>query len=226
MEMIRILFAHPSRLVVDSLRNTLDDIEEVYVVGCATTKEELHFLLPHSNVVLLATELKDASAAELLPEIRLTQSEVKVLVFGLDEKPQAIINYVEAGASGYILQSESVEDMLDKIHAAREEKAIVSPSMTAAIMRRLNRLANLEAPLSFMEARHNQLEELTSREQEVLHLITEGCTNKEIAIQLIIEYGTVKNHVHNILKKLDVKSRHEAASIFQMQQPSLVGATA
>jgi DNA-binding NarL/FixJ family response regulator len=96
--------------------------------------------------------------------------------------------------------------------------------MTAAIMRRLNRLANLEAPLSFMEARHNQLDELTSREQEVLHLITDGYTNKEIANQLIIEYGTVKNHVHNILKKLDVKSRHEAASIFQMQQPSLASA--
>jgi DNA-binding NarL/FixJ family response regulator len=104
MEIIRILFAHPSRLVVDSLRDALDDVEEVYVVGCATTKEELHFLLPHSNVILLATELKDASAVELLPEIRMTKSDVKVLVFGLSEKPQAVISYIEAGASGYILQ--------------------------------------------------------------------------------------------------------------------------
>lgn len=225
--MIRILIAHPSRLVCDSLRTALDNQKDVYVVGCATTAEELHFLLPHGNVVLLGTELEDATAFEMLDEIRMTHPQMKVLVMGVDKQPEVIIRYVEYGAAGYILQNESVEDMILKLQAAHEEKAIVSPAMAAAMMERLWHLASLETPIALMESREMQLDELTSREREVLHLVTDGCTNQEIADKLIIECGTVKNHVHNILKKLDVNNRHEAASIFQMhQQQPLVGAAA
>lgn len=218
--MIRILLAHPSRLVCDSLRTVLDNQENVYVVGCATTAEELHFLLAHSNVVLLGTELDGENTADILEEIRTTHPETKVLVMGGSEQPEIIIHYIEAGATGYILQNESVEDMMEKLEAAHEEKAIVSPTMAAAMMDRLTHLANLDTPLAYIDAREAQLDELTSREEEVLTLITAGCTNREIADKLIIECGTVKNHVHNILKKLDVNNRHEAASIYQIHAQS------
>lgn len=220
--MIHILLAHPSRLVCDSLRNTLDSIEDVYVVGCATSAEELHFLLPHGNVILMGSELEDVSAFDMLDEIRMTHPQTKVLILGVDDHPNTIIQYVEAGAAGYILQDESIEEMVHKLHAAHEEKAIISPSVAAAMMDRLSHLANLEMPMAFAEARETQLDELTSREEEVLALITKGLTNQEIADKLVIECGTVKNHVHNILKKLNVNNRHEAASLFQMQpQPAL-----
>lgn len=221
--MIRILLAHPSHLVCDSLRTTLDNIDDVYVVGCATTAEELHFLLPHGNIVLLGSELKDSHALEMLSEIRMTHPQTKVLILGISHEPDAIIKYIEAGAAGYILQTESVEEMMQKLQAVQEEKAIVSPSIAAAMMERLTHLANLDIPIAFAETREAQLEELTSREEEVLELISEGFTNQEIADQLVIECGTVKNHVHNILKKLEVSNRHEAASLFQMQmqQPAL-----
>jgi DNA-binding NarL/FixJ family response regulator len=134
--------------------------------------------------------------------------------------------YVEAGVNGYVLQNESVEEMLEKLQAAHEEKAIVSPVMAAALMERLTRLANLESPFAFIEARKTQFEELTTREIEVLDLIKDGCTNLEIADQLIIECGTVKNHVHNILKKLEVNNRHEAASVFQMHRQPMMATAA
>lgn len=216
--MIRIALAYPSRLVSDSLRSALDKMDDMYVVGCATTAEELHFLLPQCNVVLLGTELKDATALDLLTEISLTHDDVKVLVMGLNSDPETIIRYIEAGATGYVLQSESMEDVVAKVTAARKQWAIVSPSIAAAMMQRLAYLAKMETPLAFIEARRNQLAELTEREREVLSLITEGCSNKDIASQLVIEYGTVKNHVHNILKKLDVRTRQEAASVYQVQQ--------
>lgn len=220
--MIRIALAYPSRLVSDSLRSALDKTEEMYVVGCATTAEELHFLLPQCNVVLLGTELKDATALDLLGEVSLTHDDVKVLVMGLESDAEMIIRYIEAGATGYVLQSESMEDVVAKVTAARKQKAIVSPSIAAAMMQRLAYLAKMETPLAFIEARRNQLAELTEREREVLSLITEGCSNKEIAARLVIEYGTVKNHVHNILKKLDVRTRQEAASVYQVQnRPTL-----
>jgi len=220
--MIRILLAHPARLVCDSLRTALDSVEDVYVVGCATSAEELHFLLPHGNVVLLGSELRDASAFELLDEIRMTHPQTKVLILGVDDRPAAIIDYVEAGAVGYILQNESVEDMVQKLQATQEEKAIISPVVAAAMMERLSHLANLEMPASLLDARKSQLNELTSREEEVLDLISEGCTNQEIADRLIIQCGTVKNHVHNILKKFEVYNRYEAATLFHMQQPVAV----
>ena len=216
--MIRILLGHPSRLVCDSLRTALDNIEDVYVVGCATTAEELYFLLPHSNVVLLGSELEDTTALDLLAEIRMTHPQTKVLVLGLNDNPNAIIRYIEAGAAGYILQDESVVEMVQKLQAAHAEKAIVSPSVAAAMMDRLTHLASLDTPAAYLEARETQLTDLTPREEEVLALINEGCTNQEIADQLFIECGTVKNHVHKILKKLDVNNRHEAAYVLQSNQ--------
>lgn len=218
--MIRILLAHSSRLICDSLRTTLDKLEDMYVVGCANTGEELHFLLPYGNVVLVGCELEDATAYDLLDGIRMTHPQTKVIVLGIDDNPDVIIRYVEAGAAGYILQNESIEDMVQKVKAVQEEKAIISPSVAAAMMERLSRLANL-APAAFMGTRETKLEELTSREEEVLALINKGYTNQEIAEHLVIECGTVKNHVHNILKKLEVNSRQEAASILQMQQPAM-----
>jgi DNA-binding NarL/FixJ family response regulator len=216
--MIRILIAHHSRLVCDTLRSALDKEEDVHIVGYATAVEELHFLLPHSNVVLLSAELKESNPLEILKEVRLTHPETKVLVMGVDEEPAAIIRYIESGASGYILQDESIEDMMQKLEAVRQEKAIISPSIAAVLMERVTQLANLSMPLSYMNDQVIQLNQLTSREDEILSLINEGCTNQEIADNLYIECGTVKNHVHNILKKLEVKNRHEAASIYQMNE--------
>ncbi|MCC6604207.1 MAG: response regulator transcription factor [Anaerolineae bacterium] len=213
--MIRILLGHPSRLVCDSLRTALDNVDDVYVVGCATRAEELHFLLPHGNVVLMGTELEDASALDIMNEIRQTQPQLKVLIIGLDDNPDVILRHIEAGAAGYILQDESIVDMVEKLHAASEEKAIISPSVAAAMMDRLAHLANLDTPLAYLEAREVQLNELTSREEEVLGLINEGLSNQEIADRLYIECGTVKNHVHKILKKLDVNNRQEAAYVLQ-----------
>jgi DNA-binding NarL/FixJ family response regulator len=128
--MIRILLAHTSRLVCNSLRTSLDNldnVEDVYVVGCATSAEELYFLLPHGNVVLLGSELQDVTADvtafDMLNEILMTHPKTKVLVIGISETLEAIIQYVEAGAAGYILQNESVDDMVQKLQAAHKEKA-------------------------------------------------------------------------------------------------------
>ncbi|MCZ7666736.1 MAG: response regulator [Chloroflexi bacterium] len=141
--MIRILLAHSSRLVSDSLRTALDNEEDIYVVGCASTGEELHFLLPHGNVALVGTEFQDTTAFDLIDDIRMTHPQTKVVVLGINDDPDEIIRYIEAGASGYILQNESIEDMVQKLNALQEEKAIISPSVAAAMMERLTRLANM-----------------------------------------------------------------------------------
>jgi DNA-binding NarL/FixJ family response regulator len=214
--MIRVVLGHPSRLICDSLRSALYSEEGIHLVGSVTTGEELQFLLPHANLVLLGTELEKSETLNILEDLRHSHPKIKVLILGVDDRPNIILQYIEAGASGYILQNESVEEMVTKLQAAHDEKALVSPTIAAVMMERLAHLANLDAPMRFVETRDTLFNALTSREKEVLGLVADGYTNQEIANKLIIECGTVKNHVHNILKKLEVNSRYEAASIFQI----------
>lgn len=133
----------------------------------------------------------------------------KILVIGLRESEQAILKYVEAGVDGYVLRDNSVDTLLQKIRAAAQGRALVSPDIAHAIMSRLTELAQL---FSRVETALDDPVELTPREQEVLDLVGEGLTNRQIADRLYIEVGTVKNHVHNILQKLEVSSREDAAA--------------
>jgi DNA-binding NarL/FixJ family response regulator len=215
--MVRILIADQSRLICDSLRKVLEAESDLYVVGCAATSEEVDFLLGHSSVVLLGMRLEDADGLEVLEQIHRQRNDVKVVVMGVNEDPQTILQFVEAGASGYILQNDSAEELIRKVEAIQEDRALVSPSFAALMMERLAQLASLEMSFANARARADHLDELTGRELEVLDLISQGQTNQEIAEELVIECGTVKNHVHNILKKLEAGNRHEAAYLYQVR---------
>jgi DNA-binding NarL/FixJ family response regulator len=110
---------------------------------------------------------------------------------------------------GYVLQDDSVEDLLARLRAAHGGEALVSPGIAAAIIARVSELATL---FSRVEGAGGRAGDLTPREREVLDLVAEGLTNQEIAERLVIAEGTVKNHVHSILGKLDVGSRQDAAA--------------
>jgi two-component system nitrate/nitrite response regulator NarL len=129
-------------------------------------------------------------------------------VLGLTESSAQVLQYAQAGAAGYVLKDDSVEDLVRRIRAACDDKALVSPEVAAALMARLAQLAH-RVPET--EATGDGRSDLTPRELEVLRLISDGLSNQQIADHLVIEVGTVKNHVHSILQKLEVKSRQEAA---------------
>jgi two-component system, NarL family, nitrate/nitrite response regulator NarL len=126
---------------------------------------------------------------------------------GLAEAQEQVLQYVQAGAAGYVLQDESLEDLLERVRDAHAGRVRVSPKIAAALMSRVAEYALL---LDQVELGSYPVE-LTPREEEILAIIGQGLTNQEIADRLRIEVGTVKNHVHSILQKLDVNSRHEAA---------------
>lgn len=221
--MIRILIAHPSRLISDSLRNLLDKEHNVCVIGCALNVEELNFLLPHANVALIGAELDNkGNIFDTLHDIHLTHPHIKILMLGVDENPQNILRYIEAGAVGWIAQDESLEGVVNKVVAAREEKAYVSPTVAALMMERIAQLSRHQLHMASFQGRHELVGELTSRECEILDLIGDGCTNKDIAAKLIIECGTVKNHVHNILKKLETTNRHDAVTLYRSSKQASI----
>jgi two-component system, NarL family, nitrate/nitrite response regulator NarL len=130
------------------------------------------------------------------------------VALGVTDSEGAILAAIEAGASGYVLESDSFEKLLRVVRSVSEHAAYAAPHIVAALMRRLRERSGLQNT----PADPDRFDLLTDREQEILRLLASGLSNRAIAARLFIEYGTVKNHVHNILNKLGVGSRKAAAS--------------
>lgn len=209
--MIRILVVHQTRLISSIISSVLDEEEDITVLGQATSSDAaLERLRKEAcEIVLVAATLPENGALKITEAVAQMESPPKVLVIGLPKSKNAILQYVAAGASGYVLQEVSTDRLLDHIRAVYDGKAIISPDIAAALMNHISELAQISTQTDIDPSAYS---ELTPREREVLELIGEEYSNQQIADRLFIEVGTVKNHVHNILKKLDVSSRHEAAA--------------
>lgn len=207
--MIRLLLVTQIELIGNVVAAMLEDESDMEVVGTVTSVEEALAMAAESDVILVSPRLPEDGALELTTTIAERYPSVKVLVFGLAESKARVLAYVEAGADGYVSRDDSVEDLLRHIRFAHKDRALVSPAVAAALMSRVTKYALL---LSEVDSGLYDDADLTPREREILELIGAGLTNKEIADRLVIEVGTVKNHVHSVLQKLDVSSREDAAA--------------
>lgn len=208
---ISLLLVNEIRLMGNVIVAALEDEPDISVVSCVTAYDEALQVIRERevDVALVSTRLPDNGGLRLTSAIAEISPDTKVLALGLTEEKKRVLRYVEAGASGYILKDDSLEDLIEIVRATQEGKVFVSPQIAAAMMERLSDLAQMFAGV---ENNLNDTTALTSREMEVLELISKGYTNQQIAQNLVIEVGTVKNHVHNILEKLNVSSRGEAAA--------------
>lgn len=208
---ISLLLVNEIRLMGNVIVAALEDEPDISVVSCVTTYDEALQAIRERevDVALVSTRLPDNGGLRLTSAIAEIAPSTKVLALGLTEEKKRVLRYVEAGASGYILKDDSLEDLVEIVRATQEGKVFVSPQIAAAMMERLSDLAQMFAGV---ENNLTDTTALTSREMEVLELISKGYTNQQIAQNLVIEVGTVKNHVHNILEKLNVSSRGEAAA--------------
>jgi two-component system NarL family response regulator len=208
---ISLLLVNEIRLMGNVIVAALQDEPDIDVAACVTSYDEaVHIVQDQAiDVALVSTRLPDNGGLRLTSAIAELSPSTKVLALGLTEEKKRVLRYVEAGASGYILKDDSLEDLIDIVRASQEGKVFVSPQIAAAMMKRLTDLAQMFAGV---ENNLSDATTLTTREMEVLELISKGYTNQQIAQNLVIEVGTVKNHVHNILEKLNVRSRGEAAA--------------
>jgi two-component system NarL family response regulator len=208
---INLLLVNETRLMGNIIAAALEGETDIHVLACVTNIDDAMQVVREKDVdvALVSTRLPDQGALRLTHAITEFTPSTKVLALGLTEERQHVLRYVEAGATGYVLKDDSLEGLIETVRAAREGKVFVSPKIAAAIMERLSNLARL---FSDVENSITDTTQLTARELEVLKLIGDGQTNQQIAEHLVIEVGTVKNHVHNILDKLHVSSRGEAAA--------------
>ncbi len=163
------------------------------------------------DLILVSATLPHDDARKLLKRLRLQSAlSPKVIVTDLPNDPKQILPYIEAGVAGYVLIQEGVGAWANQIEAVGSGQPLVSPAMAAAMMGLLSRLSHLASGITpNARLRAN----LTVREHEVLLLLGKGHANQVIADQLIIAVGTVKNHVHHVLTKLNLSSR-KAVSIY------------
>ncbi len=210
--MIRILVVDELRLVCSVMASALNEEDDLTVVGTATTVEEACAKLSACDIALVSTSLKDNGVMTLLKEAGQCDPQVKVLPVGVLASQAHILTYIENGAAGYVLREDSIDELLKNVRAAAAERALVSPAIAAALMARIAELSE-HRPAETLSI---DALDLTPREMEVLRLIGREMTNQEIADTLFIELGTVKNHVHKVLSKLNVRSREQAASYLDL----------
>jgi two-component system nitrate/nitrite response regulator NarL len=201
--MIRVFVVAAVRLYRDGLAATLPRRDGIEIVGTAEswTEGAADALALKPDVVLLDMALADGSSA--IWEIVHAAEGIKVIALAVPENEREVIAYAEAGVSGYVARDESLDDLVAAVESAARGQVTCSPRIAAALLRRVTALSSPSPTTPGTR--------LTRRETEIAALLDEGLSNKEIAQRLCIELPTVKNHVHNILEKLEVRSRFEVA---------------
>jgi two-component system, NarL family, nitrate/nitrite response regulator NarL len=205
---IRVLVASDLRLYREGLVAPLAADEHIDVVATAAAVPAVLALATEHrpDVVLLATEME--GALDAVGE--LTAAGARVLALAVRDGDDDVVAYAEAGVAGYVTRDAALEDVVGAVRTAARGEAPCSPRLVASLLRRL--AANAAAP---PPARHSPL---TYREREIVSLIEEGLSNKQIAARLSIGLSTVKNHVHHILEKLQVERRADAAAAVRDQR--------
>ncbi|MGW8250000.1 MAG: LuxR C-terminal-related transcriptional regulator [Anaerolineales bacterium] len=209
--MIRTLIVNEVGLMGSVMASIFDDQGDIQVVASVVREQEAldYVRRKEVDIVLVSPRLPDGGTLRLIQAIYDFDPGVKSLVVGLSENQENVLRKVEAGASGYVARDSSVKDLVAAIRLAHDGKANVSPEIMSALIQRVSEFARLFSSLE-SSVMHNA--NLTPRELEILALLGQGLTNDEIGARLYIENGTVKNHVHSILNKLQVNTRQEAAA--------------
>ena len=179
------------------------------VVGEAETAERALSLLPRTDpdVAVLDVRLPDGDGVELCRELKSRNEHLKALMLTSFDDEEALMNAVMAGAAGYVLKQIRGTDLVDAIRQVAEGKSLLNPLITDRAFGRLREISRDRAE----HAENAEVNVLSPQERRILDLIANGCTNRQIAAEMILSEKTVKNYVSNLLRKLGMRGRTEAA---------------
>jgi DNA-binding NarL/FixJ family response regulator len=193
------------RLYREGMSANLSNRPRFEMVGAASNADEALLLIPRTDPDIVIVDMATRESLTVVRRIRDHAPDVQIVGFGVEEVEGEILACAEAGLAGYVPCDASLDDLVMRIESVYRGELLCAPRMAAALFRTLE--------MRHREDRsHTQGLALTARERDVLRLIDGGLSNKEIASRLHIEVSTVKNHVHNVLEKLNVTSRMQAAA--------------
>jgi DNA-binding NarL/FixJ family response regulator len=209
MARIRVLLVEDNRLLregITAMLNEQPDIRAEAATGNGDALGKAKKLRP--QVVLLDMGLRSQNSLRVVGAIKARLPKTEVVVMDLIPVQADVVDFVKAGVSGFILKDATLDDFLHTIRSVAEGKKVLPPPLTGSLFSQIveHAIRRGGADRLFKAVR------MTKREHEVIALIAEGRSNKEIARQLHIAIHTVKSHVHNILEKLALHTRLELAS--------------
>jgi two-component system, NarL family, nitrate/nitrite response regulator NarL len=208
---IRALLVSEVRLYREGVEAALGRRDPIDIVGTASTIGDAIDRLATLDPAVIVVDVGSRDSLAGIRALAAAAPQRKIVAFAVDEHACDIPSYAEAGIAGYVPCDASIDDLAAAIASVTREEAFCSPRVAGALFRRL---ALRSSTLSAAPA-----SPLSQREREILTLIRNGLSNKDIARQLTIEVATVKNHVHSVLTKLQVSTRAEAAALGRSAPP-------
>jgi len=201
---LRVFLVDDHEVVRSGLRALLEASSDIVVVGEAGTVAEALARIPSTrpNVVVLDVRLPDGSGIEVCREIRSLRKDIACLMLTSYADDEALFAAIMAGAAGYLLKRVGSTDLVDAIRRAGDGESLLDPALTERVLARLHTGPNEDSRLGG----------LTPQERRILDFITEGLTNRQIAEAMALAEKTVKNYITNLLAKLGVERRTQAAT--------------
>jgi len=209
MKKTRVFLIEDNRLLRDGIMTIIKKQPDLKVVAATGSSEDAvrnaRKLKPH--VILLDLGLRDQNSLRVLEMFKKELPEAKVVIMALIPTQEDIIEFVKAGASGFIVKDATAVDFLKTIRSAARGAKVLPPPLTGSLFSQV-----IEQVARVGNGQLTESMGMSKRRREVIELIADGLSNKEIALRLHVATHTVKSHVHNILEKLALHSRLEIAA--------------
>ena len=200
---IRVFLLDDHEVVRRGVRELLDAEDDIEVVGEADTAERALARIPATrpDVAILDVRLPDGDGIAVCREVRSAHDEIACLILTSFSDDEALVQAIVAGASGYLLKQIRGNDIVDAVRRTARGESLLDPAVAERVAERLRRPA----------AEDERMARLTGQERKILALIADGLTNRQIANELHLAEKTVKNYVSNLLAKLGMERRTQAA---------------
>jgi len=203
---IRVFLLDDHELVRRGLHDLLEAESDIAVVGESGLAKEAARRIPalRPDVAILDARLPDGSGIDVCRDVRSVDPSIKALILTSYDDDEALFAAILAGAAGYVLKQVKGSDLIDAVRPVAGGKSLLDPAVTARVLERVRHGRSTPA----------ELESLTEQERRILALIAEGLTNRQIAERMFLAEKTVKNYVSNLLSKLGMSRRTEAAVFY------------
>ena len=209
MKKIRLLLVEDNRLLMDGILTILKSQKDIVIIATSgdgkNTLVKIKQLKP--NVVLLDLGLRSQNSLHMVEIVKKDFPQAKIIVMDLAPVQADILQYVKAGANGFILKDASLKDFLVTIRSVAEGSTVLPPILVDSLFSQI-----VEHAVKEDKSKLKKAVQMTNREKEIIGLLGDGMSNKEIGQKIRISTYTVKSHIHNIMEKLALHTRLEIAN--------------